>query len=126
VTPRDTWEAIYVLERRFPLQRGFFLASGRGPAGARGLGASNRAERRSVFGIVRGRKSEQDERVVSAANGGGRTRREVKMRGPVVGCPRYYSGLRGCGQTFTVGRYYAEGRLVQCPYCGLFFPKDLP
>jgi hypothetical protein len=79
-----------------------------------------------VFGIVRGRKSEQDERVVSAANGGGRTRRAVKVRGPVLGCPRYYSGLRGCGQTFTVERYYAEGRLVQCPYCGLFFPKDLP
>ena len=57
--------------------------------------------------------------------GGGRTRRAVKVRGSVLGCPRYYSGLRGCGQTFTVERFYAEGRLVQCSYCGLFFPKDL-
>jgi hypothetical protein len=80
-----------------------------------------------VFRIVRqGRTSEQDERVMSAANDGLRTRRAAEAPSPFVACPRYYSGLRGCGQTFTVRRYYAEGRLVRCPHCGLFFPKDLP
>jgi hypothetical protein len=79
------------------------------------------------LGIVRReRTSEQDERVVSAANDGLRTRRAAEAPSPFVACPRYYSGLRGCGQTFTVRRYYAEGRLVRCPHCGLFFPKDLP
>jgi DNA-directed RNA polymerase subunit RPC12/RpoP len=80
-----------------------------------------------VFRIVRqGRTSEQDERVMSAANDGLRTRRAAEMPSPVVACPRYYSGLRGCGQTFTARRYYAEGRLVQCPHCGLFFRLRAP
>jgi hypothetical protein len=85
--------------------------------------------RGSVFRIVRQeRRSEQDKPVVSAAKDGGpRTRRAMKVPGPVLSCPRYYLGLSGCGQTFRVERYYgAEDGLVRCPYCGLFFPKDLP
>jgi hypothetical protein len=81
-----------------------------------------------VFRIVRrSRKSEQDRRGRVGPNDGLRTRWAMKVAGPVVACPSYYSGLRGCGQTFTARRYYgAEDRLVLCPYCGLFFPQDLP
>lgn len=54
-----------------------------------------------------------------------RGKRAGEVPGRVVTCPHYYLGLRGCGHTFRAARYYAEGRLVQCPGCGLFFPKDL-
>jgi hypothetical protein len=55
-----------------------------------------------------------------------RRKRAGKVPGRVVTCPHYHLGLRGCGRKFTPERYYAEGRLVLCPGCGLFFPKDLP
>jgi hypothetical protein len=64
--------------------------------------------------------------MVSATRDSVRRKRVGEVPGQVVTCPRYYLGLGGCGQTFTVSRYYAEGRLVRCPGCGLFFPKDLP
>jgi hypothetical protein len=64
--------------------------------------------------------------MVSATRDSVQRKRAGKVPGRVVTCPHDHQGLHGCGNTFTPGRYYAEGRLVRCPRCGLFFPKDLP